>query len=153
MNVKLVRFHTLTFHKISQNICPHSSYCTASVPYISFMECESHLRFIDEQVSRLSKSIGLHQDRLHLGRARPDCTLLVRFPNPLATGHSWQLGNLTTPLRTQLLFFRLNAALANCSLGRIGVVTGAFPGFLLILHLSTFCISNYPFSTSSLSLC
>ena len=49
--------------------------------------------------------------------------------------------------------YRLNAALANCSLGRIGVVTGAFPGFLLILHLSTFCISNYPFSTSSLSLC
>ena len=24
-------------------------------------------------------------------------SFLVRFPNPLATGHSWQLGNLTTP--------------------------------------------------------
>ena len=31
---------------------------------------------------------------------RDSCSIgdiLVRFPNPLATGHSWQLGNLTIP--------------------------------------------------------
>ena len=33
-------------------------------------------------------------------RRSQTCLTPVRFPNPLATGHSWQLGNLTRLLRT-----------------------------------------------------
>ena len=137
------------------------AHCTASVPFSSFMreECESHLRFIDEQVLKInwtpseSAASWTSTNRrhiLHLISKAAAVNVKVNVEKPATPQNLILLSQHTAPppLSTQTSILPSECC-TNCSLGRIGVVSGAFSGFLLILH--TYLLSAFQI-TLSLSL-